>query len=191
MREQPQLFHPRRQQHLAQRLAGAWPDSGQAAERWPVLDSRGAHAQLEIPLLHVRLRMAGLQGTEVYRLGRGCGERCPAAFGVCLPLPARSPADDLPAPVLAEHHLNQPASLARQHQRARERALFEHDRDSGVRLAQCFYHLRRVQRARRYDLAEHPVVCQPSRVPAVQLPLEGMLAIRRVAPHSEQRVPRL
>ena len=63
--------------------------------------------------------------------------------------------------------------------------------DTGMRFAKRFGHLRRIERARRYNLPEHPMVCQPGRITAVQLPLERMLAIRRVPLHPEQRVPRL
>ena len=186
MREQAAPVRSRRQQRLAQRFAGPRPEPGQAAEGRPVLEP--AEARPGVPL---QLRQAALQRAELRRLGGGRREVCPTTLGMGLPLPPGSPADDLPRTVLAEHHLNEPALVARQHQRALDRGLLEHDGKFVVRFPQRLAHLRRVERARRDHFAEHPVVCQPCRIPGVQLPLERVLAIRGIPLHAEERVARL
>ena len=172
MREKSMLIHPSRQQHLTQRLTRAGPELGQTAEGRPVVESGGVPLEFEVPLIHIHRGEASLQPAEIHRLGRDCGEGCPATFGMRLPSPSRILADDLPSAVLAKHHPDQPTLFAGQHQRARDRGLLKRDGESVARFSECFTHLSREECARCDDFAEHPVVGEPGRIPPVQLYFE-------------------
>ena len=207
---EPVRPHRLREGHLAQRFTRPRPDPLQGAERRTEVDPDAGLGAVEGR--HVHRREIGLQAFKVHpwrRLGRaGARGRGNPRLRVDGPFLIRfSPAEDLDASSRSvagsvEQHLDLPSGTFRaffalvpgallgEDERVVELHVLQRERRAGPLGGRGRYRHRSVERARRHQAAEHPVVVEPRGIGREHLGLERDLAARGFVSVAEQRVPR-
>ena len=193
-----------RERHLGHRLAGPGPDPPQGAERRTELDPDIRLGAVEGRYVH--RRHARPERFQVHlRRGVRCQGRGPGGdlrFRMqCPALVVLPPAEDLHAAGrllgCVEKHLHPVRGRGagpirrvpfREQQRVVQLHLLDDGRSAALGLGRRRGH-GTVERARRQQPAEHPVVGQPRRVVRQQLGVERHLTACRLVPRAQQRVP--